>query len=77
MLCFGMARHTAVSFRVFHTFLPSCYALPLYFDDVFRVNIDLGPAQDKMLITGLHSICDVHCTQCRAYLGWKYVCQVL
>lgn len=37
------------------------------------VNIDLGPAQDKMLITGLHSICDVHCTQCRTYLGWKYV----
>ena len=26
-----------------------------------------------MLITGLHAICDVHCTTCRAYLGWRYV----
>lgn len=38
-----------------------------------RVNVDVGPAQEKMLITGLHSICDVHCTTCRAYLGWRYV----
>lgn len=25
-----------------------------------------------MLITGLHSISDVHCTTCRTYLGWRY-----
>lgn len=36
------------------------------------VNVDVGPAQEKMLITGLHSICDVHCTTCRSYLGWRY-----
>eukprot|EP00049_Salpingoeca_infusionum_P005509 m.92992 g.92992 ORF g.92992 m.92992 type:complete len:114 (-) comp12993_c0_seq1:554-895(-) len=37
------------------------------------VNVDLGPAQDKMLMTGLHSVCDVHCKKCHIYLGWKYI----
>ncbi|EGD81682.1 hypothetical protein PTSG_02396 [Salpingoeca rosetta] len=36
------------------------------------VNIECGPAEEKMLMTGLHSIRDVHCSHCRAYLGWKY-----
>eukprot|EP00053_Salpingoeca_punica_P007385 m.67598 g.67598 ORF g.67598 m.67598 type:complete len:114 (-) comp14124_c0_seq1:545-886(-) len=37
------------------------------------VNIDSGPAQDKMLMTGMHSIADVHCTTCHTYLGWRYL----
>eukprot|EP00055_Hartaetosiga_balthica_P018566 m.134775 g.134775 ORF g.134775 m.134775 type:complete len:118 (+) comp9730_c0_seq1:51-404(+) len=36
------------------------------------VNVMCGPAEEKMLMTGLHSIRDVHCAHCRAYLGWKY-----
>ena len=26
-----------------------------------------------MLLTGLHSVCDIFCESCRTTLGWKYV----
>eukprot|EP00047_Mylnosiga_fluctuans_P001666 m.221361 g.221361 ORF g.221361 m.221361 type:complete len:114 (-) comp10569_c0_seq1:85-426(-) len=36
------------------------------------VNIESGPVQEKMLLTGRHRIADVHCSTCKAYLGWRY-----
>eukprot|EP01136_Pigoraptor_vietnamica_P015205 Opistho-1_new@58078 len=36
------------------------------------VNIHLGPPEDRMLITGLHTVCDIFCNCCNATLGWKY-----
>ncbi len=41
--------------------------------DIFRVNISLGPKEDRVLITGLHTVADVYCNCCQACLGWKYV----
>ena len=32
----------------------------------------LGPREDRVLITGLHTVCDIHCTTCGNVLGWKY-----
>jgi len=37
------------------------------------VNVTLGPKEDRLLITGLHSVCDIYCTCCQSVLGWKYV----
>ncbi|EDQ90762.1 uncharacterized protein MONBRDRAFT_15658 [Monosiga brevicollis MX1] len=61
-----LAAHDSLVSKSFQGRLGRAYL----FNDV--VNIDVGPAQEKMLITGLHSICDVHCNICRSYLGWKY-----
>jgi Yippee zinc-binding/DNA-binding /Mis18, centromere assembly len=36
------------------------------------VNVALGPREDRLLITGLHTVCDIHCTTCNSVLGWKY-----
>jgi hypothetical protein len=36
------------------------------------VNVTLGPKEDRLLITGLHSVCDIYCTCCQSVLGWKY-----
>lgn len=36
------------------------------------VNVYLGPKEDRMLITGLHTVADIHCTCCNTVLGWKY-----
>ena len=36
------------------------------------VNVTLGPREDRLLITGLHTVADIHCTSCGAVLGWKY-----
>lgn len=38
-----------------------------------RVNITLGPREERILITGLHTVADIYCTCCNTVLGWKYV----
>ena len=36
------------------------------------VNIMTGPAEDRRLITGLHSVCDISCKRCKTVIGWTY-----
>lgn len=36
------------------------------------VNITLGPREDRLLITGLHTVSDIYCSCCQQVLGWKY-----
>ncbi|KYO29490.1 protein yippee-like 3 [Alligator mississippiensis] len=40
------------------------------FDSV--VNVGWGPAQQRVLLTGLHAVADIHCQRCRTPLGWRY-----
>jgi hypothetical protein len=37
------------------------------------VNVSEGPREERLLITGLHTVADIACTGCAAVLGWKYV----
>ncbi|KAJ6868013.1 hypothetical protein NC651_033149 [Populus alba x Populus x berolinensis] len=32
----------------------------------------VGPKEDRHLLTGLHTVADVSCAECREVLGWKY-----
>lgn len=36
------------------------------------MNVVEGPKEDRLLMTGLHTVADVHCSDCREVLGWKY-----
>lgn len=36
------------------------------------VNITHGPAEDRILITGLHSVSDIYCKRCKTLIGWTY-----
>ena len=36
------------------------------------VNISIGKAEDRRLITGLHSVCDIFCKRCKTLIGWTY-----
>ncbi|KAG4963354.1 hypothetical protein JHK82_040658 [Glycine max] len=36
------------------------------------MNIVVGPKEDRHLMTGLHTVADVYCGDCREVLGWKY-----
>jgi len=36
-------------------------------------NIALGPKEDRVLRTGLHSVADIACTVCQSVVGWIYV----
>ena len=37
------------------------------------VNYIRGPMENRLLLTGLHTIADIHCVACNANLGWVYV----
>lgn len=37
------------------------------------MNITLGPKEERLLMTGLHTVADIYCTCCSTVLGWKYV----
>ncbi len=32
-----------------------------------------GPAEERLLLTGLHAVADIYCENCHTTLGWKYV----
>uniref|UniRef100_A0A8C6E6U9 Yippee like 1 n=2 Tax=Moschus TaxID=68410 RepID=A0A8C6E6U9_MOSMO len=36
------------------------------------VNVGCGPAEERVLLTGLHAVADIHCENCKTTLGWKY-----
>ncbi|CAI5518750.1 unnamed protein product [Closterium sp. Naga37s-1] len=36
------------------------------------VNVMVGPKEDRLLITGLHTVADIYCAECHEVLGWKY-----
>ncbi|XP_051987940.1 protein yippee-like 3 isoform X1 [Xyrauchen texanus] len=36
------------------------------------VNIGCGPAEERLLLTGLHAVADIYCENCHTTLGWKY-----
>jgi len=36
------------------------------------VNITKGQPEDRMLITGLHSVSDIFCKRCKLLVGWTY-----
>lgn len=36
------------------------------------MNIILGHKMDRRLITGLHTIANIYCSDCGELLGWKY-----
>ena len=35
-------------------------------------NVYNGIAEERMLRTGLHSVCDIFCKSCNIKIGWKY-----
>ncbi|KAI9157777.1 hypothetical protein LWI28_027792 [Acer negundo] len=36
------------------------------------MNVVVGPKEDRHLLTGLHTVADISCVDCREVLGWKY-----
>lgn len=37
------------------------------------VNVSIGPSDDRRLITGLHTVCDIFCKRCKTLIGWTYL----
>ncbi|KAI9093947.1 hypothetical protein K1719_026945 [Acacia pycnantha] len=37
------------------------------------ININKGAMEERHLMTGLHTVSDVYCSDCGEALGWKYI----
>ncbi|CAN8254500.1 unnamed protein product [Cochlearia groenlandica] len=46
------------------------YGQAYLFNDI--VNISIGRKEEKMMITGLHTVTDIFCVGCGSNVGWKY-----
>ena len=44
-----------------------------FYLNFLRVNIITGPKEQRILLTGLHTVCDIFCKGCNNNVGWKYV----
>ncbi|KAL5538372.1 hypothetical protein UlMin_045391 [Ulmus minor] len=41
------------------------------FDEV--VNVTEGEQEERIMITGLHTVVDIFCVKCGSIVGWKYL----
>ncbi|GAB5591750.1 hypothetical protein Unana1_06650 [Umbelopsis nana] len=62
-----LALHEDIISRAFHGRHGPAYL----FDNV--VNVSLGAKEERMLMTGMHSVADIYCNVCHTTVGWKYV----
>ncbi|KAK8843478.1 hypothetical protein IAR55_007137 [Kwoniella newhampshirensis] len=37
------------------------------------INTSLGKREDRKLLTGTHTVADLHCASCNTSLGWMYI----
>ncbi|KAG2212736.1 hypothetical protein INT47_000713 [Mucor saturninus] len=37
------------------------------------VNMSLGGNEERMLMTGIHTVADISCHVCKSKIGWKYI----
>ncbi|EEF35518.1 protein yippee-like [Ricinus communis] len=37
------------------------------------VNITEGEPEDRMMMTGMHTVADIFCVDCGSIVGWKYL----
>ncbi|KAL1544770.1 protein yippee-like [Salvia divinorum] len=35
-------------------------------------NVTLGEKEERLMMTGAHTVADIYCVQCCSILGWKY-----
>ncbi|GKV02017.1 hypothetical protein SLEP1_g14505 [Rubroshorea leprosula] len=38
----------------------------------FRVNITVGALEERLMLSGMHTVADVFCCRCGQIVGWKY-----
>ena len=37
------------------------------------VNVSVGVHEDRMMMTGMHTVADIFCVGCGSIVGWRYV----
>jgi len=74
----------AVTYRCKHCDTPLAYGTDII-SRLFRckngkaylfgkvVNVNVGEKDDRVMTTGMHTVCDIFCVACGSILGWKYL----
>ncbi|KAI8799649.1 Yippee/Mis18, partial [Cladochytrium replicatum] len=70
-VCLGCSTHLASQDDIVSKAFQGRHGRAYLFKNV--VNVVVGPSQERVLITGLHTVADVHCSVCQNTLGWKYL----
>lgn len=37
------------------------------------VNVSVGEKEERLMMTGMHTVADIFCVGCGSIVGWKYV----
>ncbi|MBA0698501.1 hypothetical protein Goari_000211, partial [Gossypium aridum] len=53
-------------------FFYSVLPLPPWESLSLQVNVTTGEKEDRLMMTGLHTVADVFCVGCGSIVGWKY-----
>eukprot|EP00656_Telonema_subtile_P037393 TRINITY_DN415_c0_g1_i7.p1 TRINITY_DN415_c0_g1~~TRINITY_DN415_c0_g1_i7.p1 ORF type:complete len:127 (+),score=29.01 TRINITY_DN415_c0_g1_i7:298-678(+) len=69
--CISCNSHLADADHIISKSFQGQHGRAFLFENV--VNVTPGPLEERALITGMHTVADIHCNQCRTYVGWKYV----
>ena len=40
---------------------------------LLSINVTMGPSENRILMTGLHTVCDIYCLTCCDAIGWYYM----
>ncbi|KAK4479150.1 hypothetical protein RD792_014661 [Penstemon davidsonii] len=80
--CKHCATHLALARDVISKSFTSRHGKAYLFDKVLyrpniillydSVNVTVGEKEDRMMITGVHTVVDIFCVGCGSILGWKY-----
>ncbi|KAL2643087.1 hypothetical protein R1flu_010674 [Riccia fluitans] len=68
--CSNCRAHSADHEQIFSKSFKGRYGRAYLFNHV--VNVCLGPREERLLMTGKHTVADIYCNCCRQILGWKY-----
>ncbi|KAK6779148.1 hypothetical protein RDI58_021332 [Solanum bulbocastanum] len=59
-----------VSYNMLSFCKSAYYVLLLYWH--CSVNVTLGEKEERMMLTGMHTVVDIFCVGCGSIVGWKY-----
>ncbi|RKP25898.1 Yippee/Mis18 [Syncephalis pseudoplumigaleata] len=69
-VCFKCNTHIALHSDIVSKAFQGRHGRAILFANAY--NVTPGEKEDRMLITGEHTVADVHCNTCQTLLGWYY-----
>jgi hypothetical protein len=69
-ICSGCGTHLSIGEDVVSKSFTGKYGQAYLFAK--SINTQSGDPEERQLMTGLHTVADLHCINCKTYLGWKY-----